>query len=199
MSALPETDQSATKHRGAFNFLTADTESSLFRNGKVLTRRDKDGSDGGTTGVEIQSHTLEVSSARELSGNARKTCERNGFEILDAPLAQPGLDFFDHDRVVRSYYRECEELVAESTGAQAFAFDHNIRSAVGKNSKQRITGGQTVQGPAKMVHGDYTLTSAPTRLQDLARPPGLNDTLATVLPEGSTLLSDDLVTSALAD
>ena len=37
--------------------------------------------------------------------------------------------------------------------------------------------GQQVQGPAHMVHGDYTLTSAPQRLRDLAQPPGANDTL----------------------
>ena len=42
------------------------------------------------------------------------------------------------------------------TGARAYAFDHNVRSAGGKEAKQRIKGGQDVQGPAHLVHRDYT-------------------------------------------
>jgi hypothetical protein len=128
----------------------------------------------------------------------RKTCELNGFELLDAPLEQPSLDFLDHRQVVGGYYRECEQLVAASTGAKAFAFDHNIRSAQGKKSTRRIAGGQTVQGPAKMVHGDYTLVSGPQRLRDLARPPRVNDTLRTMLPEGQSLVSRGMVEEALS-
>ncbi len=45
-----------------------------------------------------------------------------------------------------------------------------------------------MQGPAHVVHGDYTLTSAPQRLRDLAKPPGINDTLRTVLADGQSLL-----------
>ena len=117
---------------GAFNYLDASVESSLYRNGKVLTRRDADGSDAEYVGINKKSHTLEVYNARLLSGVTRKTCEVNGFELLDAPLEQPSLDFLDHQQVVGSYYVECEQLVANATGAQAFAFDHNIRSAQGK-------------------------------------------------------------------
>ena len=45
-----------------------------------------------------------------------------------------------------------------------------------------------MQGPAQVVHGDYTLTSAPQRLRDLAKPPGANDTLRTLLAEEDALL-----------
>ncbi len=183
---------------GAFNYLDSSVESSLFRNGKVLTRRDADGSDAEYVGVEIKSHTLQVLNARLLAGVARKTCETNGFELLDAPLEQPSLDFLDHRQVVGAYYRECEQLVADATGAEAFAFDHNIRSAQGKKSTRRITGGQIVQGPAKMVHGDYTLYSGPQRLRDLANPPGVNDTLRSILPEGQSLVSPAVVEGSLA-
>ena len=68
------------------------------------------------------------------------------------------------------------------------AFDHNVRSAAGKESQRRIEGGQQVQGPAHVVHGDYTLTSAPQRLRDLTKTPGANDTLRAVLSDGESLL-----------
>lgn len=164
-----------------------------------MAKRDIDGSDAGFVGVNTTPYTLEVADARLLTGSARKTCETNGFELLSASLSNKALDFHDHQQVARNYYPECEELVAASTGAKTvLAFDHNIRSAQGKNSKQRIIGGQQVQGPAKMVHGDYTLVSAPQRLQDLALVPKVNDTLYSVLEEGTALLSQEMVERCLA-
>src|SRR5262249_37384348 len=113
--------------------------------------------------------------------------------------ARQDLDFLDHDQVVRHYYPECAEIVREAIGARfAAAFDHNVRSAAGKRSGQRIEGGQQVQGPARVVHGDYTLTSAPQRLRDLARRPTGNDTFRTMLAEGQSLLDPDSVEGALA-
>jgi len=118
---------------------------------------------------------------------------------LNCSLADDALDFFNHEQVVRNYYPHCERLVAASTGAKAYAFDHNIRSAQGNSSKQRIAGGQEVQGPAKMVHGDYTLFSAPQRAQDLAQPPKVNDTYRLLLAEGQTLVSEAAVRAALSE
>ncbi len=184
---------------GIFNYLCPESKPSLFRNGLVYTKRDIDGSDGGTAGVTTQKYTKVIHNARLLTGAGRKTCLLNGFEMLNAPLENAALDFFDHQQVVRRYYPECEALVAESTGARAFAFDHNVRSARGKASKTRISGGQQVQGPAKIVHGDYTLFSAPQRLRDLSNPPNANDTLRTVLPEGQALVSKAMVAAALED
>ena len=80
-----------------------------------------------------------------------------------------------------------------------FAFDHNIRSATGKKNRKRITGGQQVQGPARTVHGDYTLTSGPQRLRDLAKPPSTNDTLRATLGESASLLKHDTVDHTLVD
>ena len=179
--------------RGQINFLDGATESSLYRNSKVLIRRDLDGSDSGVVGVVTDSKEIEVHDAR----GAGKTCLANGFELLDAPLTGD-LDFFNHASVVQSYYPDCEALVEQSTGGRAFAFDHNIRSATGKAEQQQIVGGQTVQGPAKMVHGDYTLTSAPQRLRDLTLPPKANDTYRTNLPEGEVLISPSLAEQALS-
>jgi hypothetical protein len=142
---------------------------------------------------------MPVHDARSLTAPEQRTLVANGFEMRLRPLAKPDLDFFKHEEVVRTYYPQCAEIVREATGAGfVAAFDHNVRSAAGKNSKRRIEGGQQVQGPAHVVHGDYTLTSAPQRLRDLARPPGANDTLRAVLADGESLLDKAQVERTLA-
>ena len=175
-------------------------ESSLYRNGKVLTRRDHDGSDSGRVGVDLEDREMAVIDARTLGPTERPTLAANGFELLGQPAADSGLDFLDHDAVVRGYYPECAEIVRAATGAAAVAaFDHNVRSATGKSGRLRIAGGQQVQGPAHLVHGDYTLTSAPRRLRDLARPPTRNDTYRTALAEGEALLDAAAVERAIRE
>lgn len=181
---------------GIFHYLHSGAEPSLFRNGKVYARRDEDGNDAGFGGCDREAVKVTVKNARLLSATDEKTCDVNGFELIDAPFNKHH-DFFDHEKVVRNYYAECEELVSQYTGGNVFAFDHNVRSASGKESKARIRGGQNVQGPAKMVHADYTLTSAPARLQDLSKPAKGNDTYRARLPEKSSLISHELVESCL--
>jgi len=193
-AAVLQVEQDTT---GIFTYLKASAESSLYRNGKVLTRRDVDGSDSDWQGVDREQQNMTVHNARRLQGKDRRTIIANGFELLTRPLADSKLDFFDQEQVVRKYYEHCAEIVQEYTGAHAFAFDHNVRSASGKKSKQRIAGGQQVQGPAHMVHGDYTLTSAPQRLRDLTKPPTTNDTLRAVLGEGHALIDSKLAERAL--
>jgi hypothetical protein len=172
-----------------FNYLDATTRPSLFRNGEVLTRRNADGSDFGWRGVSLEPRELAVSDARSLEGRERPTLAANGFELVECPLDGDSVDFFDHDEVVHDYYPQCAAIVAATVGAEAFPFDHNVRSASGKQSGTRIVGGQRVQGPAHLVHGDYTLTSAPQRLRDLTRPPEGNDTLRTVLGTERALIA----------
>ena len=185
---------------GVVSYMTPETESSLFRNGKVFTRRDLDGNDAVYEGVVTEELTVAIGDARSLEGGRRRAVDIHGFELLDRPLARPGLDFYDHEQVVRDYYSECEAILREATGAaRVGAFDHNIRSTAGNEGGRRIRGGQQVQGPAHIVHGDYTLTSGPQRLRDLARPPGANDTLRSVLVEGEALLDRAMVDQALAD
>ena len=184
---------------GTFQYLESAVCSSLYRNGEVLTRRDPDGSDAGSVGVNLHTHTKTVENARLLTGIDRRTVESHGFELLERPIVGPEVDFFDHAQVVSNYYSQCAQTIQEAAGARAFAFDHNIRSATGKKIERRITGGQQVQGPAHVVHGDYTLTSAPQRLSDLAKPPSGNDTLCSVLEEGQSLITDEMVARSLAD
>ena len=183
--------------RGRFNYLKPTAESSLYRNGKVLMQRATDGNTAGSTGVDVDKHMLTVHNARFADPGAF-TCERNGFELLDRPLATPDLDFMDHRDVLSRYYAECEEIVRSATGARALAFDHNVRSAGGHKSGKAVSGGQNVQEPAHIIHGDYTLTSAPDRLRQLGQAPGINDTLRDVLASGETLLSDADIEKALA-
>ena len=167
---------------GTLNYLASSIAPSLFRNGSVLTRRDVNGTDDGGKGVVVNTLPMEIMEGRQLRGRERPSNEHNGFELQEAPLGDRGLDFYDHSQVVNRYYPSCVDLVKQATGASFVrAFDHNIRSAQGKANKKRIKGGQEVQGPAHMVHGDYTLTSAPQRLSDLADSPKSNDTLISML------------------
>jgi len=184
---------------GSFNYMSASVQHSLHRNGQVLTRRDQDGSDTGWERIELEARGMPVHDARRLEAASRRTLACNGFELCARPLADPALDFFNHDQVIRTYYPQCAEIVADVSGASfVAAFDHNVRSAAGKQSKRRIEGGQQVQGPAHVVHGDYTLTSAPQRLRDLTKPPGVNDTLRTLLSDGESLLNAAEVERVLA-
>ena len=179
---------------GSFNYLAASVEPSLYRNGRVLTRRDRDGSDSSSEGLVLDRVSLTVHDAREQQGAAAHTLDRNGFERRVRPLRDPKLDFLRHQPVVERYYPECAAFVREVTGAaHVFAFDHNVRSAQGKKSRTRIDGGQEVQPPAHIVHGDYTLVSAVQRLRDLALPPRANDTLRPFLAEAESLISPSLV------
>ncbi len=181
-----------------FNYMT-DTSVSSYRNGKVLTRRDKDGSDGGSEGVQLQKREMQVQDARAMSGTERPTLDRNGVDLLRSPIDGGALDFFDNEAVLKRYYPQSADVIQQATGARTVAaFDHNIRSAAGKQSRTRIQGGQQVQGPAHVVHGDYTLTSAPARMRQLSQPPGGNDTIRDLLAEGETLLDPDEVEAAIA-
>ncbi|MEM7122521.1 MAG: CmcJ/NvfI family oxidoreductase [Pseudomonadota bacterium] len=184
--------------RGALTYVAPVVKSSLYRTGDVLTRRDKDGSDAGTEGLLIEERDVAIHDARQLDDSERRTIDTHGFEIINRPLSDPGLDFYDHRQIVSAYYADCEAIIRHETGARGvFAFDHNVRSASGKESKRRTAGGQSVQNPIHMVHGDYTLTSAPQRLRDLAQTPSANDTLRTVLADGETLLDPAQVENAV--
>ena len=183
---------------GKFQYLRPSAESSLYRTGKVLIQRDERGNSSQYTGVDLEEKLLEVNDARQLPNAERRTLHTNGFELVERPFTRANFDFMDHAQVVTHYYPDCVDLVRELTQARhVHAFDHNVRSAGGKRSEARITGGQHVQGPAHVVHGDYTLTSAPTRLDDLARPPTSNDTFRMLTGENTPLLDPDVTSGPL--
>ncbi len=195
---LAERARTDPDRSGAITYMAASAESSLYRNGKVLTRRDSSGNDTGWDGSDTEHRRMPVHDARGLAESQHRTLAANGFELLHRPLPADDIDFLDHEQVVRRYYPHCVDTVREASGARhVAAFDHNIRSASGSRSRRRIRGGQHVQAPAHIVHGDYTLTSGPQRLRDLARPPAVNDTYRTLLAEGETLLDEGDVERAL--
>ena len=184
---------------GTVKYLAASAESSLHANGKVLTFRDPDGNSDGSRGVDLQPHAIRVHDARACAARDARTLKHNGFELLHSPVVSRGHDFLDHRWVVEHYYDECAALVEQATGAWGvYAFDHNVRSAAGKNTQTRITGGQHVQGPAQVVHGDYTLTSAPRRLRDLGKPATTNDTYRHRLRPDEALLPPEALERALS-
>ena len=161
-----------------------------------MTRDDR-GNFVDSEGVATEPHKIVVKDARQLSPQNTMNLARNGFELLENTV--PSYDFLDHQEVITRYYRDCEEIVAKATGGKVWAFDHNIRSAGGLAEKRRVKGGQDVQGPAHIVHGDYTLRSARDRLIQLTEASSVNDTLRQVVPEGQGLIPKDAANPALDD
>ncbi|MBT6583838.1 MAG: hypothetical protein HON77_05975, partial [Gammaproteobacteria bacterium] len=100
-----------------------------------MTRDDR-GNFVGSEGVETESRQIVVKDARQLPPENTMSLTRNGFELLEK--AVPNYDFLDHEEVITSYYRDCEEIVAEATSGKVWAFDHNIRSAGGLADKRRV-------------------------------------------------------------
>ena len=106
--------------------------------------------------------------------------EREGFELMSSPLVTTDLrdmDFLDSAQVIQQYYPHCEALLRQRLGpsVQVKAFDHNVRMAAAQKPPLKNAGDSTVQVPLGLVHGDYTATSAPRRLAQLAQPPQIND------------------------
>ena len=161
-----------------------------------MTRDDR-GNFVDSEGVATEPHKIVVKDARQLLPKNKMSLTRNGFELLENTV--PSYDFLDHQEVITRYYRDCEDIVAEATGGKVWAFDHNIRSAGGLAEKRRVKGGQDVQGPAHIVHGDYTLRSARDRLTQLTEASSVNDTLRQVVPEGQGLIPKDAANPALND
>ena len=183
---------------GFFNYMSENSHNSLFRNGKVLTKRDINGSDAGSLGIDLKKIKMKVINARDYHGNKRISIDEQGFELLSSNIGHLGFDFFNNKQVIDKYYLYCADFIKDRTGAKnVYAFDHNIRSASGKKIKKMIKNGQQVQGPAHIVHGDYTLTSAPERFRQLSMPAGKNDTLRLILGKSDSLLSQDTVNETI--
>ena len=105
--------ESQTQVVGSLQFLTPQTESSLYRNNKVLMVRNDQGSFVRGEGVQTEKQLLPIYDARQLSEVDAMTLDINGFELVDAPV--PAYDFMDHQEVIIDYYRDCEKLVARMT------------------------------------------------------------------------------------
>ncbi|CAE8638203.1 unnamed protein product [Polarella glacialis] len=137
------------------------------------SKKDLSGSDGEFFGVDPVPVEVEIQDGRGMGF----TLDDNGFCLL--PHEWDHVDYNDNDQVVNKYYAECEAIVRRQTGAsRVLAFDHNVRAKQRKDAGGRLRGGSAVQEPLITygVHNDYTLTSAPNRIQQLAQPARSNDT-----------------------
>lgn len=182
----------------SLTYLADRVEPSLFRNGKVFIKRDLDGNDSDGAGVIKTTQSVVMHNARAVDKSEQPNLKQNGFELFNKPVITENLDFFDNQQILEKYYPECTEIVKQAVGAKkVLAFDHNVRSATNHDSKTRLEGGQQVQPPIQFVHADYTLSSAPQRLRDFAKPLGRNDTLRATLADGETLLTEEEVIHAL--
>ena len=161
--------------RASLFYQSANVAASLRSTGSVGTNRDAEGSDAEFFGVDPSPTEVEVRSAR----GQRFTLDDNGFMLVEHVWRH--IDYFDNASILNEYYGECERLVAEHTGAsRVLAFDHNLRARQRKAQRQTLeAGGNAIQEPLITygVHNDYTLESAPRRIEQLAQPLKVNDTL----------------------
>src|ERR1700751_2644344 len=98
---------------------------------------------------------------------------RNGREVLDelsldtngfvlTPHETAVRDFYDPEEVKSVYYPEVERLLKQVTGAErVLIFDHVVR-----NPGLAERGEKGARDPARIVHNDYSLKSAPRRVRD---------------------------------
>lgn len=146
-------------------YLALGTPASLHSTGALFTERDADGTDHGVVGVVIEPASVDVLDGRAEFHGPR--LDSTGIDMV--PSSPPDVDFLDDDDLRRRYLPACCDLVASVTGAErVFAFDYNVRASEPDRQQCRIRGGQRVQGPARVVHGDYTLDGSRRRLLDLA-------------------------------
>lgn len=168
------------------NYITADTKA-------PFVRRDTSGTDEPPQAIAWDTAKVNVQNGRlhDIS------FDRNGFELVPSDLPED-IDFYDQQNVVKNYYPLCQEILKKrlGEGVQVYAFDHNVRSNAERRDMENSNGAK-VQDPLAIVHADYTLSSAPTRLQQLTKPPKTNDIHRQFLKEGETLLDPLEIEQAL--
>mmetsp|Transcript_76926 Transcript_76926/g.120226 ORF Transcript_76926/g.120226 Transcript_76926/m.120226 type:complete len:305 (+) Transcript_76926:50-964(+) len=119
--------------------------------------------DAGELADEHDVVKVPVMDAREACREA--SLETTGFELRSWPTACQ--NFEDHEEIKRLYYKEIEALVKKATGCErVLVFDHTLRTSDAKHLNELGTG--AAAGSVLRVHTDYTMESAPKRLQQLA-------------------------------
>lgn len=115
-------------------------------------------------GVQREVGDLDWRRTRICSGwpeAERLRLDTQGFAIGTHPTRFR--DYLDVTAIERDYFPEMERLVLQHTGARrALVFDKNLRHAPSAFVPMTFVG-----RPARLVHNDYTATSAPQRIRDL--------------------------------
>ena len=102
--------------------------------------------------------SVAIHNGRELL--SKLSLDTNGFVLTEHETAVK--DFYDPDEVKSVYYPEVERLLKRVTGAErVVVFDHIVRNPV-----LAERGEKGARPPAKFVHNDYSLKSAPRRVRD---------------------------------
>lgn len=183
-------DKPDDQKTGKFVYQSELVKSSIRANGEVYFVRDKTGHDTETIGLDPITVRVPVLNAREISGAAPFSLDQNGFELTIHSYKH--IDYYDEGQIIGVYYAEIESFLKQKLGAsQVYCFDHNIRSSEGKALSKKIVGGNAVQGPAHIVHNDYTLTSAPLRLKLLSEPAKINDAWKPLRPPDVPLIAPE--------
>ena len=79
MASMADAQMPAVR-TGLFNYMADSAKSSLYRNGKVLTRRNRDGSDARWEGVDLEERQMPVENGRTLAAQSPCTLATSGFE-----------------------------------------------------------------------------------------------------------------------
>ena len=102
--------------------------------------------------------TVAIHDGREVL--SKLSLDTNGFVLTEHETAVK--DFYNPDEVKAVYYPEVERLLKRVTGAErVLIFDHIVRNPVLAERGER-----GARSPAKVVHNDYSLKSAPRRVRD---------------------------------
>jgi hypothetical protein len=102
--------------------------------------------------------TVVIRNGREVLNDL--SLDTNGFVLV--PHESAVRDFYDPEEVKSVYYPEVERLLKQVTGAErVLIFDHVVRNPV-----LAERGEKGARDPARIVHNDYSLKSAPRRVRD---------------------------------
>jgi hypothetical protein len=110
------------------------------------------------TNTVREPHKLPIHDLRPVASDI--TLDEDGFAAVSHRTAVR--DFGDDGELRRTYYPEAETLVKEITGAdRVFIFDHVVRRHIPGSEDYR----NGVRQPARRVHVDHTVQSAPQRVR----------------------------------
>src|SRR5437764_4551519 len=152
MAALAELDAPETIE-AELRYLVATGE-------RLVTQvADPGGRDKRLTGDNSEAHRVKIINGRPLADKFE--FEREGFRFV--PHRSAVGNFYDEDEIRRVYYKECEALIREVSGARrVVVFDHTLRTA---SEDQRAA--RKIRDIVSRVHNDYTEWSGPQRVRDI--------------------------------
>jgi hypothetical protein len=153
MSRAERVQQSAPAFEALLNYLADSTETPESYGGVSQSLADQ------KRKGKYEEHRMPIYNGREIAD--RLSLEREGFILVKHETRMK--DFYDEDEVRSVYYKETEELVKQTSGAQrVLVFDHTLRSADAATREEK-----NISGPVRNAHNDYTEWSGPQRVRDL--------------------------------